>query len=108
MSDKKGYKEIERGTILPAGTSREYKTGGWKVLKPVFDPAKCTHCMLCVVFCPDMAIPVIESKEGIQGKGGKVYKGWVRCETNFDYCKGCGICEVECPTEAIKMEREGF
>lgn len=106
MSEKKSYKELEIGTILPPSSSLEYKTGGWRVLKPVFDPSKCTHCMICVVFCPDMAIPVTDSKEGVKGKGDKVYKGLIRSETNLDYCKGCGICEVECPTGAIKMERE--
>jgi pyruvate ferredoxin oxidoreductase delta subunit len=24
-------------------------------------------------------------------------------DTNFDYCKGCGICAAECPTSCIKM-----
>ena len=27
-------------------------------------------------------------------------------DIDYDYCKGCGICEVECPVKAIKMERE--
>lgn len=106
MSEKENYKDLEKGTILDAATSLEYKTGSWKVLKPVFDPDKCTHCMICVVFCPDMAIPVNENADGVKGRDGKIYKGLVRLETNFDYCKGCGICEVECPTKAIKMTRE--
>ncbi len=25
---------------------------------------------------------------------------------DFDYCKGCGICAHECPTDAIEMVEE--
>jgi len=27
-------------------------------------------------------------------------------EHNFYYCKGCGICAQECPTDAIAMKDE--
>jgi len=27
-------------------------------------------------------------------------------EHNYDYCKGCGVCANECPTDAIKMVLE--
>jgi Pyruvate/2-oxoacid:ferredoxin oxidoreductase delta subunit len=27
-------------------------------------------------------------------------------ETNYDYCKGCGLCAEECPVKCIKMEIE--
>ncbi|MCK5213503.1 MAG: 4Fe-4S binding protein, partial [Dehalococcoidia bacterium] len=26
---------------------------------------------------------------------------------DYDYCKGCGVCANECPTQAITMQREG-
>jgi 2-oxoisovalerate ferredoxin oxidoreductase delta subunit len=26
---------------------------------------------------------------------------------DYDYCKGCGVCAEECPSEAIDMEKEG-
>jgi pyruvate ferredoxin oxidoreductase delta subunit len=53
-----------------------------------------------------MAIPVIKSEEGVAGKGGRLFKGAVRLETNIDYCKGCGICAHECPTKCLSMIRE--
>ena len=79
------------GIITEPGSTKKNKTGGWRALKPVWDNKKCTQCMLCWQYCPDNAIPQ---------KNGK------RLETNFDYCKGCGICAEECPVKAIKMVKE--
>ncbi len=76
---------------LPYKLSLEYRTGDWRALRPVIDYSKCTSCMLCWLFCPDMAI---------LWDGKKV---WI----NYDYCKGCGICEHECPLGAIRMVPEG-
>jgi len=56
----------------------------------VVDPNKCTNCLICWIYCPDMAI----------NRGEKVVK------INYDYCKGCGICASECPVKAIAMEAE--
>lgn len=106
MADKKGWKDLMRGADLPPATSLEYKTGSWRSMRPVFDASNCIHCMICVAYCPDMAIPIVKSEEGVVGKGGRLYKGNVRLETNFDYCKGCGICAQECPTKCITMIRE--
>lgn len=106
MAEKKGWHDLMRGADLPPATSLEYKTGSWRSMRPVFDPNNCIHCMICVAYCPDMAIPITKSEEGVVGKGGRLYKGAVRLETNFDYCKGCGICAQECPTKCITMIRE--
>lgn len=73
------------------GNSVLYKLDGWRSLKPKWDKKKCNQCMVCWGYCPDIAIPQ---------KSGK------RLETNFDYCKGCGICSVVCPVKAIVMESE--
>jgi len=49
--------------------------------------------MLCHIYCPDGAIAwKAETNEMV---------------FNYDYCKGCGICEVECPVDAISMKLEG-
>ncbi len=106
MAEKKGWKDLMRGADLPPATSLDNKTGSWRTLRPKYDPSNCTHCMICVSYCPDMAIPTIITEEGVVGKDGRVYKGRVRLETNFDYCKGCGICANECPAKCIVMVRE--
>jgi len=49
----------------------------------------CFECDNCYGVCPDNAV--------IKLGPGK------RFEFNLDYCKGCGICETECPCGAIKM-----
>jgi 2-oxoacid:acceptor oxidoreductase delta subunit (pyruvate/2-ketoisovalerate family) len=52
----------------------------------------CFECDNCYGVCPDNAIVKL-------GPGR-------RFEINYDYCKGCGLCESECPCGAIAMEPE--
>ena len=52
----------------------------------------CFECDNCYGVCPDNAV--------VKLGPGK------RFDFNFDYCKGCGICESECPCGAIKMVPE--
>jgi pyruvate ferredoxin oxidoreductase delta subunit len=72
------------------------RTGEWRSKHPVLEAAACSaakqdreSCQLCWVYCPDACItrgapPVID----------------------LTYCKGCGICAQECPTNAISMIAE--
>jgi pyruvate ferredoxin oxidoreductase delta subunit len=91
-TSKAKARKLEIGAIVTdPGSYEENKTGGWRALGAVWDEKKCTQCMICWMFCPDMAIPQ---------KDGK------RLETDFDFCKGCGICKTECPVNAIHMEKE--
>jgi pyruvate ferredoxin oxidoreductase delta subunit len=98
MSEK--YNEIPiAGNIVEPGNAEKYKTGGWRSERPIHIPEDCLWvkngtCGLCWIYCPDMAIRLIE-------KDGKYIH-----EFNYDACKGCGICYNECPTDAIKMEDE--
>lgn len=52
----------------------------------------CFECDNCYGVCPDNAV--------IKLGPGK------RFEFNYEYCKGCGLCEAECPCGAIKMVAE--
>ena len=67
------------------------KTGSWRTFCPEVNYAKCTHCTLCWIYCPDAAISRQEDDSP---------------KIDYDYCKGCGICANECPTKAIVMKRE--
>ena len=62
------------GTIYEAGNSREFKTGDWRSLRPVWIEEKCTQCGLCFPVCPEDSIPVKDQK---------------REDFDFDMCKGC-------------------
>jgi len=83
------------GVIEEAGTAHEYETGSWSTFRPVFHPEICIHCLFCWVYCPDSAILVNEKSEVIG--------------IDYDHCKGCEICSVECPTKpekAITIEKK--
>lgn len=81
--------KITLGAVNPnPGSSRNYKTGGWRTLKPVINPEKCTKkCYFCYECCPDSCIQKTENGPVI----------------DYAYCKGCGICAHECPKESIDM-----
>ncbi|MBA7597306.1 Pyruvate synthase subunit PorD [subsurface metagenome] len=89
---KKGWKELPIGTqIIKPGSSEDFKTGDWRIEKPIIDFDKCIHCLICWIYCPDSSIYVNDNKvTGI----------------NYDFCKGCAICVEECPKDAITMQSE--
>lgn len=85
MSLKK-WPELEMGGVnLEAGSSLKNFTASFRSgEKPEFIPDNCINCFFCWVFCPENAI--IVDREKVSG-------------INYDYCKGCGICENECPVK---------
>jgi pyruvate ferredoxin oxidoreductase delta subunit len=92
---KENWKELTIGTInLDAGNSVSNKTGTWRSgQKPEFVEENCIQCFFCWLYCPHFAIKV---------KDGEV-KG-----IDYDYCTGCSMCSVECPSKekAIIMVKE--
>ena len=62
----------------------------WRVFRPVIDKETCVGCKRCWVYCPEVAIRMIDGK----------------ADVNYDYCKGCGICVEECPVSAISFVKE--
>ncbi|MEX2683973.1 MAG: 4Fe-4S binding protein [Candidatus Sigynarchaeota archaeon] len=72
------------------------KTGTWRTFKPVIDVSKCilmksekARCHNCWLYCPEAMVTRTRPPTII-----------------LEYCKGCGICAVECPHKAITMEEE--
>ena len=78
------------GNIYTAGNAKEFKTGDWRSITPVFHSDLCKQCGLCFPVCPDDAIPV--GQDGCRG------------DFNYDACKGCGVCAKVCPFKAIEMK----
>ena len=77
---------------IEGGKSREYITGGWRSKRAVWDSEKCTSCMLCWVMCPDTSI-LTDGDGHMTG-------------IDYDHCKGCGVCAVECRFDALHMVPE--
>ena len=57
-----------------------------------FNCGLCNQCDNCRLFCPDLAV---KRDESLQGRS-----------IDYDYCKGCGVCVVECPRNAMSLEEE--
>jgi pyruvate ferredoxin oxidoreductase delta subunit len=96
VSLKKWHELIPGAVVLEGGSSAKFKTGSWRAMRPVWIQENCIQCMKCWAYCPDMSVTAKDGKRG---------------EFNYDYCKGCGICALECPgkkgQKAIVMEEEG-
>ena len=78
------------GNIYNAGNAKDFKTGGWSSITPIFHSEKGKQCGLCFPVCPENSIPV--NKDGL------------RSDFDYDFCKGCGVCAKVCPFNAITME----
>ena len=92
MPELKDWETLESGgTVLPAEAAQPH-TGGWRTgLKPAVDASKCVNCLLCWLHCPDSAVLLT----------GTTFVGF-----DYDFCKGCEICEEVCPVDAIAMVAE--
>lgn len=66
------------------------RNAGFRTSKPIIDNDKCVKCMMCYLLCPE----------------GAVYKDGDKLAIDYDFCKGCGICEQECKPKVIKMVPE--
>lgn len=60
--------------------------------KRCFNCGLCNQCDNCRLFCPDLSIIREDTPQGRR--------------IDYDYCKGCGICVVECPRNAMVLEEE--
>jgi 2-oxoacid:acceptor oxidoreductase delta subunit (pyruvate/2-ketoisovalerate family) len=76
--------------VAKPGSSVVVKTGEWRSVRPVVDKGKCVKCGICQNYCP----------EGIMGPLGDFP------DIDYDFCKGCSLCAIECPVKCIAMEQE--
>jgi Pyruvate/2-oxoacid:ferredoxin oxidoreductase delta subunit len=59
------------------------------------DQEKCIGCKTCVRVCPEPnAIAYVKGEDDKKGK----------CSVIIERCKGCGLCEANCPKKCIKLE----
>ena len=77
--------------ILEPGNAAAYRTGNWRVERPVLDREKCSNCYLCFIYCPESSVMVEE----------EVVTGF-----DLEHCKGCKICAEVCPRGAISLVGE--
>ncbi len=59
-----------------------------------FSCGSCTRCDTCLVYCPEGIIRRHSSDDTVD------------YDVDYTYCKGCGICVVECPRSAMEMVEE--
>ena len=57
-----------------------------------FNCGICNACDNCYRFCPDVSI--LRARDMTDRR------------INYDYCKGCGLCVVECPRNAMTLDEE--
>ncbi|MBR5375757.1 MAG: 4Fe-4S binding protein [Lachnospiraceae bacterium] len=89
INENTPYEELTEGlTMFAGGTAKDFRTGPWRTMTPVFIKERCKQCLLCAPVCPDGCIPVADSR---------------RADFDYDHCKGCGICGKACPFNAIEM-----
>lgn len=88
VEQRQGDAEVE-GVIGSEGAAAEAKR--------CFSCGQCLACDNCWSLCPDNA--VLKTDEVLADGSFYVF--------DYDYCKGCGICAVECPCGFIEMAKEG-
>lgn len=84
-----GFEDIPENTAFEAGYLVSVNSG-WRNVRPVVNTEKCVGCMQCYLYCPDGVISIEDKKAVI----------------DYDFCKGCGICNKICKLNAIRMEAE--
>ncbi|MEK7598764.1 MAG: 4Fe-4S binding protein [Patescibacteria group bacterium] len=93
---------MEPGAVIKHDIKKAPSTGEWRYMKPRVLEEKCTACKVCIPFCPEAAIDLMNIKE-IEGKGTAKIRKII--EIDYEFCKGCGVCADVCPQKAIIMTK---
>jgi pyruvate ferredoxin oxidoreductase gamma subunit len=96
-----GYATQPPGGIVPAPGSMAWNDlsvsrTGWL---PMLDLAKCIHCGVCDLVCPDYCLAWGDGEKG--GRYERMLKG-----VDYRYCKGCLRCVESCPSGALTRHAE--
>ena len=91
---QRGFKRLprERKKAFIEVTSGLTENVALREAERCFSCGICNECENCYLFCPDVSIL---KKDEILSH-----------QVDYDFCKGCGICFVECPRGAISLEEE--
>lgn len=97
-----GYLNAPWGGLVtnPGNAIRKDLSASRQGFLPQFIEAKCVHCGLCDIVCPDYCLNW-EIVRGSNGPEKVLLRG-----IDYRYCKGCMKCVVACPTEALVEIRE--
>ena len=87
VAERIGEAEIERG-LTESQAAHEARR--------CFACGSCLRCDNCWTLCPDSAV----LKTQTPASDGSFYV------FDYDYCKGCGLCAIECPTGYIAITAE--
>jgi pyruvate ferredoxin oxidoreductase gamma subunit len=102
VEPKWGYLNAPIGGVVadPANTVTKNLAGSRTGFLPVFDEAKCIHCGLCDLVCPDNCL-----SWDIVHLDDETWMTRLR-GVDYQYCKGCRACVDTCPSGALTTERE--
>ncbi len=99
------------GAILePGSTVANDLSASRQGVAPRLDLARCTHCGICDLVCPDYCL-VWEAQE-VSTKSGPDAVVWDRQAArlrgiDYQFCKGCLRCVESCPSGALTKATEG-
>ncbi len=86
--------DVAAPNIYAGATSVEVRTGLWRTMRPVIDYDLCGKCAwICGSYCPDSVIALTDDDYP---------------HIDYDHCKGCMICVVQCPRHAIAAVPEAL
>ncbi len=82
-----------------AETEKSFSEGAaQKEAERCFNCGICNDCDNCRLFCPEVSVNLSDPRT-CEAAG-------LNRQIDYQYCKGCGICVVECPRDAMSLTEE--